>query len=240
MESFCGQKWVITGTFSVIRKSLEQDLENTLGVKISQTISNSVDLLLVGEITESTKITKAQELGIKIIKAAEFASLFPDNASNYQELIDCVTSKPHKSNKSKAKSPAVKKTKPKIVTEINNVESTDPLKPLLDQVWAITTSTRFFEKSPEITQKIVELGKSIEGLGGTHKKETMTKAVNILLVVDVVSSVDPENKFYTEKFEIAKERGIDIVYEADFLNYVKARKASAIAYLERQKKIDSF
>ena len=66
-----GKKIVITGSIEGInRKDLESRLEN-LGASISSSVSKNTDFLIVGE-KPGTKLTKAEELGIKIYNIEEF------------------------------------------------------------------------------------------------------------------------------------------------------------------------
>ena len=66
-----GRKIVITGSIEGInRKDLESRLEN-LGASISSSVSKNTDFLIVGE-KPGSKLTKAEELRIKIYTIEEF------------------------------------------------------------------------------------------------------------------------------------------------------------------------
>ncbi|TLD81407.1 NAD-dependent DNA ligase LigA [Helicobacter sp. MIT 11-5569] len=65
--------FVITGTLPKKREEYQELLES-LGAKVSSSVSKKTDFLLCGE-DAGSKLTKAQELGIKIINAQELQAL---------------------------------------------------------------------------------------------------------------------------------------------------------------------
>ncbi|MDE5602829.1 MAG: NAD-dependent DNA ligase LigA [Helicobacter sp.] len=68
-----GKVFVITGTLSQKREYYQEILES-LGAKVSSSVSKKTDFLLCGE-EAGSKLTKAQELGVKILNEADFELL---------------------------------------------------------------------------------------------------------------------------------------------------------------------
>ena len=68
-----GKTFVITGTLPKKREDYQELLES-LGAKVSGSVSKKTDFLLCGE-DAGSKLTKAKELGIKIINAQELEAL---------------------------------------------------------------------------------------------------------------------------------------------------------------------
>ena len=71
------QTFVITGTLSQKRETYQEILES-LGAKVSSSISKKTNYLLCGE-EAGSKLTKAQELGVKIIDEEEFWKLIQES-----------------------------------------------------------------------------------------------------------------------------------------------------------------
>ncbi len=72
-SKFSGKTFVITGTLSKAREEYKELLES-LGAKVSGSISKKTDFLLCGE-NAGSKLAKAQELGIKIVSEAEINAM---------------------------------------------------------------------------------------------------------------------------------------------------------------------
>ncbi|AWI34253.1 NAD-dependent DNA ligase LigA [Helicobacter apodemus] len=68
-----GKTFVITGTLSQRREYYQEILES-LGAKVSSSVSKKTDFLLCGE-EAGSKLIKAQELGVKILNEREFELL---------------------------------------------------------------------------------------------------------------------------------------------------------------------
>ena len=71
---FSGKTFVLTGTLSGFsRKEAGEKIVN-LGGKVTSSVSNNTDFVLVGE-NPGSKINKAEKLGIKTINEKEFIKL---------------------------------------------------------------------------------------------------------------------------------------------------------------------
>jgi DNA ligase (NAD+) len=73
-QPLAGQTWVLTGTLSMPRQEAKALLES-LGAKVAGSVSKKTDCVVVGS-EAGSKLTKAQELGIKIMNEAEFLAEF--------------------------------------------------------------------------------------------------------------------------------------------------------------------
>ena len=71
---FEGMTFVLTGTLSQYTRDEAKDIVESLGGKVSGSVSKKTSVVLAGE-SAGSKLTKAQELGIKIIDEAEFAEM---------------------------------------------------------------------------------------------------------------------------------------------------------------------
>ena len=71
---FEGMTFVLTGTLSQYTRDEAKTIVESLGGKVSGSVSKKTTVVLAGE-SAGSKLTKAQELGIKIIDEAEFAEL---------------------------------------------------------------------------------------------------------------------------------------------------------------------
>ena len=76
---FMGKTVVITGTLPTYKRSEAQEIIERLGGKAAGSVSKKTDYVLAGEAAGS-KLTKAQQLGIKIIDEDEFNRMINANA----------------------------------------------------------------------------------------------------------------------------------------------------------------
>ena len=74
--SLSGKTFVIPGTLSQKRESYQEILES-LGAKVSSSVSKKTDFLLCGE-EAGSKLAKAQELGVKILNEKDFWELIKE------------------------------------------------------------------------------------------------------------------------------------------------------------------
>ncbi|MCG9696336.1 NAD-dependent DNA ligase LigA [Shewanella sp. Isolate11] len=72
--SLKGQTWVLTGTLTQLNRNDAKAQLQALGAKVAGSVSKNTDCLVAGE-NAGSKLTKAQELGIKIIDEAELLAL---------------------------------------------------------------------------------------------------------------------------------------------------------------------
>ncbi len=88
ISGLAGSTWVITGTLSEPRPHFEE-LIRRHGGKTSGSVSKSTTYLLAGE-EAGSKLTKAQQLGVKVVSEAEFRAMVeaaPAEASGQLELL---------------------------------------------------------------------------------------------------------------------------------------------------------
>jgi len=71
---FEGMTFVLTGTLSQYTRDEAKAIVESLGGKVSGSVSKKTSVVLAGE-SAGSKLSKAQELGIKIIDEAEFAEM---------------------------------------------------------------------------------------------------------------------------------------------------------------------
>lgn len=71
------QTWVITGTLSIRRPEATQKLKQ-LGAKVASSVSQKTDVVVAGE-TAGSKLTKAKELGLKVLNSEEFDAFLREN-----------------------------------------------------------------------------------------------------------------------------------------------------------------
>lgn len=72
-QPLAGQTWVLTGTLSMPRSRAKSMLE-TLGARVSGSVSSSTSVLLAGEAAGS-KLRKAESLGVQIMDEKSFAQM---------------------------------------------------------------------------------------------------------------------------------------------------------------------
>ncbi|WP_444998464.1 NAD-dependent DNA ligase LigA [Aliikangiella sp. IMCC44359] len=75
-QPLLGQTWVITGTLSQMSRNEAKQQLMKLGAKVSGSVSSKTHTLLAGE-SAGSKLTKANDLGIKVIDEEAFIQLLP-------------------------------------------------------------------------------------------------------------------------------------------------------------------
>lgn len=68
-----GKTYVITGTLSISREEIKQQLQ-ALGAKVSESVSAKTDGVIVGD-KPGSKLAKAQKLGVPVLDEADFVKL---------------------------------------------------------------------------------------------------------------------------------------------------------------------
>lgn len=71
---FEGKTFVLTGTLSQYTRTEASEIIENYGGKTASSVSKKTDFVLAGEAAGS-KLTKAQQLGVRIISEAEFADM---------------------------------------------------------------------------------------------------------------------------------------------------------------------
>ncbi len=72
--AFAGKTFLLTGTLPTLTREEATAKIEALGGKVSGSVSKKTDFVLAGE-EAGSKLTKAQELGVKILDEAEFLKL---------------------------------------------------------------------------------------------------------------------------------------------------------------------
>jgi DNA ligase (NAD+) len=70
-----GQTWVLTGTLQQLTRSEAKALLESLGAKVAGSVSKNTSVVVAG-VEAGSKLTTANELGIKIMDEAEFLAVF--------------------------------------------------------------------------------------------------------------------------------------------------------------------
>lgn len=73
-DRFAGKTFVLTGTLPTLKRNDAKELIEKFGGKASGSVSKKTDFVLAGE-EAGSKLTKAQELGVKIISEEEFMEM---------------------------------------------------------------------------------------------------------------------------------------------------------------------
>lgn len=76
--SLKGQTWVLTGTLTQLNRNDAKARLQTLGAKVAGSVSKNTDCLVAGEAAGS-KLTKAQDLGVKVIDEEALLQLLSDS-----------------------------------------------------------------------------------------------------------------------------------------------------------------
>ena len=72
-----GLSFVLTGTLEEFSRDKAQEILKSLGAKTPNSVSKNTDYVIAGA-NAGSKLTKAQNLGIKIINEEEFKKLISD------------------------------------------------------------------------------------------------------------------------------------------------------------------
>ncbi len=73
-QTLNGQTFVLTGSLESMTRDTAKKMLQGLGAKVSGSVSSKTDYLVAGEAAGS-KLTKAQELGVKVINESELKEL---------------------------------------------------------------------------------------------------------------------------------------------------------------------
>lgn len=71
---FAGQTFVLTGTLSSMSRSKASEIIESLGGKVSGSVSKKTNFVVAGE-NAGSKLTKAENLGVKILSEDEFLAM---------------------------------------------------------------------------------------------------------------------------------------------------------------------
>lgn len=74
---FVDKKVVVTGTLSIMTRDEVKERLKSLGAKVQSSVSKNTDILIAGE-KAGSKLTKANELGVKVLDEDEFIKLSID------------------------------------------------------------------------------------------------------------------------------------------------------------------
>lgn len=73
-DKFAGLTFVLTGTLTTMTRNEASEIIQSLGGKASSSVSKKTSYVVVGE-NAGSKLTKAENLGVKILSEAEFAAM---------------------------------------------------------------------------------------------------------------------------------------------------------------------
>ena len=73
-DKFKGLTFVVTGTLEAYTRNEAKDLIESLGGKVSSSVSKKTSFVLAGE-DPGSKLTKANELGVRVLTEAEFSEM---------------------------------------------------------------------------------------------------------------------------------------------------------------------
>ena len=71
---FTGKTFVITGTLSNYSREEASEIVTNMGGKVTTSVSIKTDFLICGE-NAGSKLTKAEKLGVKVLKDEEFMKM---------------------------------------------------------------------------------------------------------------------------------------------------------------------
>ena len=80
-------KIVLTGTLTTLKRNDAKDIIEKLGGKATSSVSKSTSFVLAGE-EAGSKLTKANELGIKVIDEETFLNL--SKLSSLEEVLESL------------------------------------------------------------------------------------------------------------------------------------------------------
>jgi DNA ligase (NAD+) len=69
---------VITGNLGDLSREEGKDAVERLGGKVSSSVSSKTSLLIIGDAPGSSKVKKAEELGISTLSGSDFLKLLTD------------------------------------------------------------------------------------------------------------------------------------------------------------------
>ena len=74
-----GETWVLTGTLSSLTRTAAKQALEALGAKVSGSVSSKTDCVVAGE-SAGSKLTRAQELGIKVLDEQQLVDLLASHS----------------------------------------------------------------------------------------------------------------------------------------------------------------
>lgn len=87
LKIFDKMKIVLTGTLPTLKRNDAKDIIEKLGGKATSSVSKSTSFVLAGE-EAGSKLTKANELGIKVIDEETFLNL--SKLSSLEEVLESL------------------------------------------------------------------------------------------------------------------------------------------------------